>query len=116
MKTNCSFLVKNRRCKRDTVSISILAILGAVTGLGATSVATGDASTAIEAAKQIGPHGLQIALAHVPSWTHAHQVLTDHLSQYAQNGSIGAGVAGGIGAAFRKGLAHAGKALFHLHK
>src|SRR5439155_12900569 len=37
----------------------------------------------------------QVALAHVASWTHAHQVLTQHLSAYTQNG--GAGAAGTVG-------------------
>ncbi len=98
------------------VSIAALAILGAISGIGATSVATGDANAAVEAAKQMAPQGLHVALSHVPSWTHAHQVLSEHLSQYAQNGGIGAGASGGIGAAMKKGLAHIGKGLFHLHK
>ncbi len=84
--------------------------------MGATSVATGDANTAVEAAKQLAPHGLQVALSHVPSWTNAHQVLSQHLSEYAQNGGVGAGVFGGVGAALKKGLAHVGKGLLHLHK
>jgi hypothetical protein len=95
------------------VSITALAILGAISGLGLTSVATGDASTAMEAAKQLAPHGLNVALSHVPSWTHAHQLLSDHLSEYAQNGSVGAGVTGGTGAAIKKGIAHMGKAISH---
>ena len=97
------------------MSITALAILGAVSGIGATSVATGDANAAVEAAKQIAPHGLQVALSHVPSWTHAHQVLSEHLSEYAQNGGIGAGATGGAGAALKKGLAHMGKAILHVH-
>ena len=46
---------------------------------------------------------LQVALAHVPSWTHAHQVLTQHLSAYTQN--AGAGAAGTAGLeGVRRGL------------
>ena len=57
------------------------------------------ASAAVHAA----PHGLQVALAHVPSWTHAYQVLTQHLSAYTQNG--GAGAAGTAGLeGVRRGL------------
>jgi hypothetical protein len=97
------------------VSIAALAILGAVAGIGGTSMATGDATIAIEAGKQMAPHGLQVALSHVPSWTHAHQVLSEHLSEYAQNGTIGAGLAAGVGAALKKGLAHMGKAILRLH-
>ena len=95
------------------VSIAALAILGAISGIGATSVATGDANAAVEAAKQMAPHGLQVALSHVPSWTHAHQVLSEHLSEYAQNGGIGATTGGGIAAMLKRGLGHAGKALLH---
>ena len=94
------------------VSIIALGILGTISGIGATSVATGDASSALEAAKQVAPHGLQIALSHVPSWTHAHQVLSDHLSQYAQNGAIGGTSGTGVAAILKKGFGHVGKALF----
>lgn len=95
------------------VSITALAILGAITGIGATSVATGDASTAVEAAKQAAPQGLHVALSHVPSWTHAHQVLTEHLSQYAQNGGIGASSGAGIATTIKRGLGHAGKLIMN---
>lgn len=95
------------------MSLTALAILGAITGLGATSVATGDASTAVEAAKQAAPQGLHVALSHLPSWTHAHQVLSAHLSQYAQNGGIGATAGAGIAATIKKGLGHAGKLILH---
>lgn len=93
------------------VSIAALAILGAISGMGATSVANGDASSAIQTASQLAPHGLSVALQHVPSWTHAHEVLSQHLSQYAENGGAGSGIFGGFGAAFKKGLGHFGKAL-----
>ncbi|MDH2901489.1 MAG: hypothetical protein PXY39_11005 [archaeon] len=93
------------------VSIAALAILGAMSGIGATSVANGDASSAVQAASQLAPHGLSIALQHVPSWTHAHEVLSQHLSQYAENSGAGSGIFGGLGVAFKKGFAHIGKAL-----
>ena len=96
------------------VSIAALAILGAISGIGATSVANGDASSAIQAAGQLAPHGLSVAMSHVPTWTHAHQVLSQHLSQYAQNGTAGSGVLGGLGAAFKKGFAHIGKSMIRL--
>ncbi|MDG6922646.1 MAG: hypothetical protein JRN67_05055 [Nitrososphaerota archaeon] len=88
-----------------------LGILGVVTGIGATSVATGDASTAINAIKQVAPHGLQVALSHVPSWTHAHQVLSQHLSQYAQNGAVGGTSGAGVAATIKRGLGNISKAL-----
>jgi hypothetical protein len=93
------------------VSIAALAILGAVSGVGATSIANGDASSAVQAATQLVPHGLSVAMAHVPSWTHAHEVLSQHLSQYAQNSGAGSGIFGGLGTAFKKGLGHFGKVL-----
>ncbi|MEM0074830.1 MAG: hypothetical protein QXR69_02740 [Conexivisphaerales archaeon] len=89
------------------VSIIALAALGALAGAGATAAATGDLNTAAQMAANAVPPGLHIALAHVPSWTHAHQVLTEHLKLYAQNGSIGAGTSGGLGTAIKsaaKGL------------
>ena len=98
------------------VSLALLAVLGAASGIGATSLANGDASAAVQTASQLAPHGLSVAISHVPSWTHAHKVLSQHLSQYAQNGGIGAGVFGGVGAALKKGLSHIGNAITHLHK
>ena len=84
-----------------------LAILGALSAVGVTAAANGDANTAIEAVKQVAPHGLKIALAHVPTWTHAHEVLSQHLSQYAQNGSAGGAASGGVGAVAKKAATHA---------
>lgn len=95
------------------VSILALGILGTIAGIGATSVATGNASSAIEAAKQVTPHGLQVALSHIPSGTHAYKVLQEHLSNYAQNGAAGGSTTAGFGAAFKKALGHASKALIH---
>jgi len=85
------------------VSIMALAALGGLAAAAATAVTAGDASAAVHAA----PHGLQVALAHVPSWTQAHQVLTQHLSAYTQNGGAGAaGTAGleGVRRGFHLGL------------
>ena len=87
-------------------SLIALAVLGALSALGVTAAANGDANTAIEAAKQIAPHGLKIALAHVPTWTHAHEVLSQHLSQYAQSGTAGGAGTTGVGAAIKKAAAH----------
>ncbi|MDG6998761.1 MAG: hypothetical protein JRN15_06575 [Nitrososphaerota archaeon] len=95
------------------VSILGLGILGSIAGIGATSVATGNASAAIDAAKQVAPHGLQIAYSHVPSWTHAYKVLQEHLSSYAQNGMVGGSGTAGVGTVLKKALGHAGKALLH---
>ena len=80
-------------------SIMALAALGGLAAGALTAVTTGDASASVNAA----PHGLQVALSHVPSWTHAYQVLTQHLSAYTQNG--GAGAAGTAGLeGVRRGL------------
>lgn len=74
------------------VSIAALAALGALAGAGGTAIATGDASMLANSI----PPGLHVALSHVPTWTHAHQVLTSHLQQYTQNSSIGAASVIGI--------------------
>lgn len=95
------------------VSIIGLGILGTIAGIGATSVATGNASAAIEAAKQVTPHGIQVALSHVPSLTHAYKVLQEHLSNFAQNGAAGGSTGAGVGAALKKAVGHAGKALIN---
>lgn len=95
------------------VSILALGILGTIAGIGATSMATGNPSAAVEAAKQATPHGLQVALSHIPSWTHAYKVLQEHLSNYAQNGAVAGSTTAGVGAALKKALGHAGKTLLH---
>jgi hypothetical protein len=79
-----------------------LAVLGGVAATATTAVATGDASAAVGAAHAV-PHGLQVALAHVPSAPHAHEVLTRHLSLYAGSGTAGT-AASGVAAAIRHGL------------
>ncbi|MDG6939258.1 MAG: hypothetical protein JRN39_02525 [Nitrososphaerota archaeon] len=83
-----------------------MATLGTLAGLGATAAATGDASTLAQSVSQMAPHGLQVALAHVPTWTQAHAVLAQHLQLYAQNGGAGGAGASAAGAAIKKGLAH----------
>ncbi|MEM0272495.1 MAG: hypothetical protein QW514_08150 [Thermoprotei archaeon] len=51
------------------------------------------------AASKSTPPGLRTALAHVPVWTHAHQVLENRMSVYAGSGAIGAF---GVGLALKK--------------
>jgi hypothetical protein len=43
------------------------------------------------------PSGLKTALQHVPTWTHAHQVLESHLALYGGGGAAG-GIASGMAA------------------
>ncbi len=91
------------------VSIIALAAFGGLAAAAATAVSTGDASAAVNAVHAAVPHGLQVALAHVPSATHAHQVLTQHLAAYTQNGAGGAaGTAGleGVRRGLHLGLKH----------
>ena len=87
------------------VSLAILAALGGLSAVGATAAATGDASAAIGAVHAVMTSGLKIALSNVPSWTHAHGVLTQRLSAYATNGQSGAGGPTGLGAAVKNALA-----------
>ena len=72
-------------------------VLAAFGGLAATTtaaVATGDTSTVANAVNRIPP-GLYVALSHVPSVSHAYDVLTQHLSLYAQAGGAGSTATGG---------------------
>lgn len=85
------------------VSPIILAVVGGIAATAATAVATGDASAAVSVAHSV-PQGLQVALSHVPVVSHAHQVLTQHLSLYAGTGSAGTAAGGGVAAAIRHGL------------
>jgi hypothetical protein len=52
------------------------------------------------------PPGLHVALSHVPQSSHAYQVLSQHLSDYAQNGGVGAAGSAGAAAVAKKGIAH----------
>jgi hypothetical protein len=87
------------------ISIAALTAIGAALGAGATAAFTGDASTAIQMASSV-PHGLNVALSHVPAWTHAHEVLMQHLQLYTQNSSAGAASGAGIGLGLKKALLH----------
>ena len=85
------------------VSTILLAALGGLAATTTTVVATGDASAVANAAHAVPP-GLQVALSHVPSASHAYSVLQEHLSLYAQNGSAGTAATGGLAAAVKHGL------------
>ena len=50
------------------------------------------------------PPGLHVALSHVPSASHAYDVLTQHLSLYAQAGGVGSTATGGVAAALKHDL------------
>ena len=81
----------------------ILAALGGVAATATAAAATGNASAAAGAVHAIPP-GLHVALAHVPSASHAYEVLKGHLSLYAGSGAAGAAATGGVAAAARHGL------------
>lgn len=85
------------------VSTIILAALGGVAATATTAVATGDASAAANAVHAVPP-GLHVALSHVPSTSHAFDVLKQHLSLYAGTGTAGTAATGGVAAAVRHGL------------
>ncbi len=85
------------------VSTIILAVLGGAAATATTAVATGDASTAVAAVHTVPP-GLHVALSHVPSTSHAYEVLKQHLSLYAGSGSTGMAATGGAAAAIKHGL------------
>lgn len=84
------------------VSTIVLAALGGLAATTTTAVATGDASAAANAVHAVPP-GLHVALSHVPSTSHAYEVLKEHLSLYAQTGGTGT-AAGGLAAAVKHGL------------
>ncbi len=85
------------------VSTIVLAALGGAAATATTAVATGDASTAVAAVHTVPP-GLHVALSHVPSTSHAYEVLKQHLSLYAGSGSAGTAATGGVAAAIKHGL------------
>lgn len=85
------------------VSTIVLAALGGLAATTTTAVATGDAS-AVASAVHAVPPGLHVALSHVPSTSHAFDVLKEHLSLYAQTGGAGTATAGGAAAAIKHGL------------
>ena len=84
------------------VSTLVLAALGGIAATATTAVATGDASTAANAVHVVPP-GLHVALSHVPSTSHAYEVLKQHLSLYAGTGTAGT-AATGVAAAAKHGL------------
>jgi hypothetical protein len=92
------------------VSTIVVAILGGMGAVTATALGNGDASSVAQVAAQIVPPGLHVALSHVPSWTHAHQVLAQHLQQYTESGSVGSAGSGGMVLAIKKFIAA------HLHR
>ena len=80
------------------VSTMILAALGGVAATATTAVATGDASVLAHAAHAVPP-GLRVALSHVPSMSHAYDVLKQHLFLYAGTGTAGTAATGMVAAA-----------------
>jgi len=90
--------------RRTMVTTIVLAALGGAVATATTAVATGDASTAANVAVHVVPPGLNVALAHVPSTSHAYEVLKQHLSLYAGTGAAGTAATGGVAAAVRHGL------------
>ena len=80
------------------VSTIFLAALGGVAATATTAVATGDASALAHAAQAVPP-GLHVALSHVPSTSHAYEVLKQHLSLYAGTGTAGTAATGAAAAA-----------------
>jgi hypothetical protein len=85
------------------VSTILLAAIGGLAATTTTAVATGDASSVANAAQAVPP-GLHVALSHVPSTSHAFDVLKAHLSLYAQSGSAGTAATGGVAAVVKHGL------------
>jgi hypothetical protein len=85
------------------VSTILLAALGGVATTATTAVATGNASAAASVVHVVPP-GLQVALSHVPSTSHAFDVLKEHLSLYAGTGSAGTAVTGAVATALKHGL------------
>lgn len=84
------------------VSTILLAALGGLAAVGTTATATGDASAVVGAAHAIPP-GLHVAMSHVPTASHAYEVLKQHLTLYTQSGGAGSAAAGAA-AAIKHGL------------
>jgi hypothetical protein len=85
------------------VSTILLAAAGGLAATATTAVATGDASAATSALHAVPP-GLHVALSHVPSTSHAFEVLKQHLAAYAGSGTAGTAATGGAAAAVKHGL------------
>ena len=84
------------------VSTIVFAALGGLAATATTAAATGDVS-GLAASAHLLPPGLHVALSHVPSASHAYQVLQQHLSLYAGSGGAGSAAAGTT-AAVKHGL------------
>jgi hypothetical protein len=84
------------------VSTIALAAIGGIAATAAAAAGTGDAS-ALAASVHLVPPGLSVALSHVPSASHAYQMIQQHLSVYAGAGGAGT-TAGGVAAAVKNGL------------
>lgn len=84
------------------VSTYVIAALG---GLAATaaSLSVGNAAAASSAVHAVPP-GLQVAMSHVPSASHAYEVLKQHLALYSGTGAVGATASGGVAAVAKHGL------------
>ncbi len=85
------------------MSTIALAAMGGLVATTATAVATGNASAAASAV-HAAPPGLQVALSHVPSASHAFEVLKQHLALYAGAGGAGTVATGTAAAAINHGL------------
>lgn len=80
-----------------------MALFGGVAATATTALATGDAGAAMSAA-HAAPHGIQIALSHVPSASNAYGVLKEHLSLIARTGIARVSGAGGIATTMKHSL------------
>jgi len=85
------------------VSTIVLAAIGGFAATATTAVATGDVSAVVNGAHTVPP-GLHVALSHVPSTSHAFDVLKEHLALYSQAGGTGTAATGGMAAAISHGL------------
>lgn len=79
------------------MSVAALTAIGASIGLTIAAAAHGNPA----AVAHTLPPGLSVALSHVPSWTHAHAVLSQKVSSYAAGGTAG-GSAGAVAGALGK--------------
>lgn len=84
------------------VSTIMLAAIGGAAA-ATTALATGNTVVATGVAHAIPP-GLKVALAHVPSWTKAHEVISEKVSEFLQSGGVGAASAAGLSEAVKHGI------------
>jgi hypothetical protein len=83
------------------VSITVLAAIGGAAA-ATTALATGNTAVATGAMHAIPP-GLKVALAHVPSWTKAHEIIGQKVAEYLQSSGVGA-TAAGLAEAVKHGI------------